>query len=137
VTLFRSISMLATMIVLGASTLDAQQPPGSAPAPHQHDMASHDANLFPTRDGSGTAWLPDDTPMHGVMKQWREWAIAIHGSVFAQVRVYEAHSADNLANTSFAGCGGDWSAGPVDGGRGASWLSSVPDQFASRSGTRW
>jgi len=77
--------MLATIVVLGGSTLDARQRPetGSS-STHQHSVASQDADLFPSRDGSGTAWFPDETPMHGVTRQWREWTIAFHGTGFAQ-----------------------------------------------------
>jgi hypothetical protein len=106
---------------------------------HQHRQSADDT-LFPPRDGSGTSWFPDDTPMHGVMHPWREWTIAIHGTRLplawhggfqetpgpvrrlgrshdacgleprdprdprlvkpASIRAYDAHNADNFANTS-------------------------------------
>ena len=36
------------------------------------------------RDGSGTAWLPDDTPMYGMHLTRRGWEVMLHGSAFAQ-----------------------------------------------------
>ena len=40
--------------------------------------------LLPARDASGTSWLPDETPMYGVMREWRGWSFALHGNLFAQ-----------------------------------------------------
>jgi len=40
--------------------------------------------LFPSREASGTAWLPDETPMFGIARTWRGWEIMLHGSAFAQ-----------------------------------------------------
>ena len=82
---FSSIAVLAILILLGGSTAGAGQRADTAPpGTHQHHPASNHADLFPSRERSGTVWLPDDTPTHGVMKPWREWTIAIHGTAFAQ-----------------------------------------------------
>ena len=40
--------------------------------------------LFPAREASGTAWLPDDTPMYGVERTWGGWEVMLHGVAFAQ-----------------------------------------------------
>ncbi len=40
--------------------------------------------LFPVREASGTAWLPDETPMYGIARRWRGWEVMLHGSAFAQ-----------------------------------------------------
>src|SRR5690606_15351991 len=37
-----------------------------------------------TRAGSGTAWLPDATPMHALHTRAAGWEIMGHGSVFVQ-----------------------------------------------------
>lgn len=34
------------------------------------------------RNGSGTSWLPDATPMYGYMKHTPEWMYMVHGSIF-------------------------------------------------------
>jgi hypothetical protein len=65
---------------------------------HQHDsrIGSHDKhdthegnmshafskNLPMTRNGSGTAWLPDSSPMYAYMFHTPKWMYMIHGSVF-------------------------------------------------------
>lgn len=36
------------------------------------------------RDGSGTSWLPDDTPMSGPMRQVGSWMLMVHGNAFLQ-----------------------------------------------------
>src|SRR5689334_25395600 len=55
------------------------------PAGHQHDTAS------PTiaRDGSGTSWLPDLTPMYGYYLEPWGWRVMLHGNAFAQF-LYES-----------------------------------------------
>jgi hypothetical protein len=39
-------------------------------------------NLSMTRNGSGTAWLPDASPMYGYMIHSKKWMYMVHGSVF-------------------------------------------------------
>lgn len=39
-------------------------------------------NLPMTRNGSGTGWLPDSTPMYGYMLHGKKWMYMIHGNVF-------------------------------------------------------
>jgi len=39
-------------------------------------------NLPMNRNGSGTGWLPDASPMYGVMLHSKKWMYMIHGSVF-------------------------------------------------------
>ena len=41
-------------------------------------------SLFPARDASGTAWLPDASPMYGVSRQSHQWAVMLHGNSFVQ-----------------------------------------------------
>jgi len=35
-----------------------------------------------TREGSGTAWLPDASPMHALHRQAGSWELMLHGSLF-------------------------------------------------------
>ena len=37
-----------------------------------------------SRDGSGTSWVPDETPMYAYMIHGKEWMTMIHGSLFAR-----------------------------------------------------
>lgn len=52
---------------------------------HQMDIPMSHAfslNLPMTRNGSGTAWLPDASPMFGSMIHSRKWMFMTHGSIF-------------------------------------------------------
>ena len=53
---------------------------------HKRDMPemSHafSLNLPMTRNGSGTGWLPDSTPMYGYMFHSGKWMLMGHGNVF-------------------------------------------------------
>jgi hypothetical protein len=67
------------------------EPPGpptdSAPA-QQHDMQhmhmGDDQNMAmpPAREGSGTSWLPDETPMYAIHSQAGKWTLMAHGNAF-------------------------------------------------------
>src|ERR1700748_3765258 len=39
-------------------------------------------NTSMNRDGSGTSWVPDETPMYGYMIHGKKWMTMIHGSIF-------------------------------------------------------
>jgi hypothetical protein len=51
---------------------------------HQAMTMSHafSRNLPMTRNGSGTAWLPDNSPMYGYMFHSGKWMYMLHGDVF-------------------------------------------------------
>jgi len=59
--------------------------PPDAPAAAQHEHHVAAATLFPTREASGTAWLPDTTPMYGFHYQTRGWEVMLHGNAFLQL----------------------------------------------------
>ena len=60
------------------STQEQQQPPTEV---HQH-VAVTAPLLTPTRETSGTAWLPPATPMYGVHRPWRGWDVRLNGAAF-------------------------------------------------------
>jgi hypothetical protein len=79
---------------LAQSAADADQGPESA-APiagdgqSPHDMPGMNMNgggeaMPPARDGSGTAWLPDETPMYAIHRQSGRWTLMAHGNGFLQ-----------------------------------------------------
>ncbi|MGN6195157.1 MAG: hypothetical protein ACTHOB_09470 [Ginsengibacter sp.] len=39
-------------------------------------------NLPMSRNGSGTGWLPDASPMYGVMYHFKNWMYMLHGNLF-------------------------------------------------------
>jgi hypothetical protein len=67
------------------------------PAPVQDTVSSHlhhesespmshafSLSLPMTRNGSGTGWLPDSTPMYGYMIHSKKWMFMLHGNIFAR-----------------------------------------------------
>ncbi len=65
--------------------------PNSDSSTHQHSHQAHDPgsmshafslHLPMTRNGSGTGWLPDASPMYGVMKHSGPWMFMLHGNLF-------------------------------------------------------
>lgn len=80
--------------VLGAWLAAAAVPAGGqTPAPQSGSTQIHEhvsvpaAMLTPTRDGSGTSWLPVDTPMFGVHRPWRGWDLRLDGSMAGQLLI--------------------------------------------------
>lgn len=74
-----------------AAVIAATVAPARATAQvHPHEQ--HDGDLGMTgplgipqaREASGTAWLPDATPMYALTARLRAWHLMIHGNVFAQ-----------------------------------------------------
>ena len=53
---------------------------------HQHDMAamSTPGGIPATREGSGTSWQPDESPIHAVHRQAGNWMLMLHGAAFLQ-----------------------------------------------------
>lgn len=55
---------------------------------HQHDSISspmshaYSLNLPMTRNGSGTAWLPDSTPVYAYSAMTKRWMFMVHGNLF-------------------------------------------------------
>jgi hypothetical protein len=70
--------------MLAVATSARAQDPASSP-PHQHPAPeSGRVSLFPARDASGTAWVPDGTPMYGLHRAFAGWDLMLHGAGFAQ-----------------------------------------------------
>jgi hypothetical protein len=54
-------------------------------AGHQHEMEMQSSiNVADpmSREGSGTSWLPDSSPMYGYMKMFDDDALMLHGAIF-------------------------------------------------------
>jgi hypothetical protein len=52
-------------------------------------------NLPMNRNGSGTGWLPDASPMYGYMLHSKKWMYMIHGNIFIR---YNSQDIDNKGN---------------------------------------
>ncbi len=91
--------LLSIIIVLGAVCAQAQHDhhmPDTAKrqdtTKQKEDHSAHTAmnnmshafslNLPMNRNGSGTGWLPDASPMYGYMFHARKWMFMLHGNVF-------------------------------------------------------
>jgi hypothetical protein len=69
---------LIVVLIAFAGALPAfaqESPEATKPLVHQHNAGDATSDLFPSREGSGTTWLPDDTPMNGVEFSWRGWRL--------------------------------------------------------------
>ncbi len=63
----------------GANATMQAMPAHSVPMSHSYSL-----NLPMNRNGSGTGWLPDASPMYGVMIHSKKWMYMIHGNVFVR-----------------------------------------------------
>ena len=53
-----------------------------------------DHEAFPTREASGTSWVPEASPMYGIHRAAGTWQVMWHGNVFAQF-LYESGERGN------------------------------------------
>jgi hypothetical protein len=65
-----------------AATAAAQDQHGGQHAGHVMPAANQE--VPPSRDGSGTSWLPDESPMYAIHARARGWTLMGHGNVFLQ-----------------------------------------------------
>jgi hypothetical protein len=82
---FVSLTFVVGIVLTSAPALAQHAHDPAAPAPqHEHQPDGKMVPLFPARDASGTAWLPDTTPMYGLQRTWHGWELMLHGLAFAQ-----------------------------------------------------
>jgi len=62
----------------------ADQHEGHHPPQASHAGHGDTAGVPATREGSGTSWLPDDSPMYALHVQSRGWTVMLHGRAFLQ-----------------------------------------------------
>ena len=87
----RSLSLCISIAASGAPAYAQEPHVHQHPAPQQPPPADHSAHqedgtagAFSPRDASGTAWLPDETPMYGIHATAGAWQVMWHGNAFAQ-----------------------------------------------------
>lgn len=80
-------TLLLGVILVWPTTGLAQEPQPPPTNVHEH-VAVTAPLLTPTKEASGTAWLPQITPMYGVHRPWRSWDLRLAGVVFVQA-LYE------------------------------------------------
>ena len=79
--------LLAGLLAWPLAALAQEPEPSPSPEVHEH-VAVTAPVLTPTRETSGTAWLPQATPMYGIHQPWRGWDLRLNGAAFMQV-LYE------------------------------------------------
>jgi hypothetical protein len=101
-----SSSVLIGIVVIslgGGTAIRAAAPPPPDPQPQQQepqtppagDSGQHDMQQMhmgddqsmampPAREGSGTSWLPDETPMYAIHSQAGQWTLMAHGNAFLE-----------------------------------------------------
>lgn len=104
------LALLATARAGSAQTPSVQQNtepqhdhPSTAEPQHEHQQGAS-VVLFSTRDASGTAWLPDVTPMYGFHHTLRGWEAMLHGNAFLQLldeRAPEHRGATQAGSTNW------------------------------------
>ena len=89
----RPVLILVTVCVPRPVSAQAQAPSGGHEhhevhaSAEEHDRAQDIASAmaqFPPREGSGTAWLPDATPMYAMHRRVGSWQLMAHGNAFVQ-----------------------------------------------------
>jgi hypothetical protein len=88
--LFLSLTAAVTLSAAQAQDMDMHadhdmagmedEPMGAGPN-MQSGMAGALGNYAMTRDGSGTGWLPQSSPMEGLHGMWGNWSTMLHGSL--------------------------------------------------------
>jgi hypothetical protein len=63
--------------------------PARAQQHQHHGTDTTKSSIFPSREGSGTARVPDETPMYALPRTWGTWEVMLHGNAFAQF-LYES-----------------------------------------------
>lgn len=83
---FRRCALILAATFAPAVPALAQEAAPAPPEPHsvREHVAVTAPLLTPTRDASGTAWLPAATPMYGVHQPWRGWDLRLDGVLFVQ-----------------------------------------------------
>ena len=85
----RVVTLVTWCAVLVLPLTGSAQEPQPTPPADVHEHVSVTAQLLtPTRETSGTAWLPQTTPMYGVHQPWRGWDLRLNGAVSVQA-LYE------------------------------------------------
>ena len=93
-TLSRFAVALALLPIAGMNTVAAQTqssspPPSSTSEQHEHGpppagQDDQQPDMQMAREGSGTAWLPDITPMYAIHWQRGPWQFMAHENAFVQ-----------------------------------------------------
>ncbi|OQP59037.1 hypothetical protein [Niastella populi] len=76
--------------------IDTGMHPGKIPMSHSFSL-----NLPMNRNGSGTGWLPDASPMYGYMIHSGKWMHMVHGSIFLRYDNQNFNNDDKRGDSRF------------------------------------
>jgi hypothetical protein len=97
---------VALLVSFWVGILTSAQVRAQPPEPHDMQHMAMDDNrtaLLPGRDGSGTSWLPDESPMYAVHGQAGPWTLMAHGVAFLQyLNESGARGADQAGSINWA-----------------------------------
>ena len=73
---------------------------------HEHDMdvmmsSAFSKNLPMNRNGSGTSWLPDNSPVNAYMFHSRHWMYMVHGNAFLRYNKQDLFDAGSRGGSQF------------------------------------
>jgi hypothetical protein len=78
---------VARTLVVGSLVLTCSSSFAQEPDPQQGESEHHHGGpggIPMNRDGSGTSWLPDESPMYALHKQAGGWMLMMHSNIFLQ-----------------------------------------------------
>lgn len=78
------LAWVAALVASPASPQVAPQPPEQHEHPATSTQEPAERDLQMMREGSGTGWLPDSTPMYSIHRQRDAWQLMAHGNGFIQ-----------------------------------------------------
>jgi hypothetical protein len=78
---------MAVFFGIPAAAYPQQTPPTPPADVHEHVGVAAPL-LTPTREASGTSWLPEASPMFGAHRPWGSWDVRLNGVAFVQA-LYE------------------------------------------------
>ena len=79
------LATVAAVAIVAVPVLAQEPPSEQEPSTDVHEHVAVTAPLLtPTKEASGTAWLPEVTPMYGMHRPWRGWDLRADGVAFVE-----------------------------------------------------
>lgn len=82
--LLTTAALTAALLSAAGSAAAQHHVPAPAADPAAHAGMAGPLGIPAARSGSGTAWLPDASPLHAIHGRLGEWGLMLHGSVYLQ-----------------------------------------------------
>src|SRR6188508_698852 len=84
------VRAMGRVLAVGSAVMALSSSSFAQDAEHQHDPGGTEHQhggvdgIPMTRDGSGTSWLPDESPMYALHHMAGGWMLMLHSNVFLQ-----------------------------------------------------